>query len=123
LAAIEDHLTGTRSFDLDPVGRVTAVTTPDGTEWCYRYDPLGRRTAKQRLAADGTTVAEHVDVTWDGTTLIEQTTTTWPTSSTAHTATTTPPPPATPPPTPSAFPRTSWVPPGPQLSCVIPLAW
>jgi RHS repeat-associated protein len=36
---------------------------------------LGRRIAKQRLAADGESVLEQVDFTWDGTTLCEQTTT------------------------------------------------
>ncbi|MFF1337604.1 putative T7SS-secreted protein [Streptomyces sp. NPDC058290] len=53
--------------------RLTSVTTPDGTQWTYRYDPLGRRTAKQRLAADGETVVEEVRFTWDGLTLCEQT--------------------------------------------------
>ncbi|MDT0319388.1 DUF6531 domain-containing protein [Streptomyces sp. DSM 44918] len=33
--------------------RLTRVVTPDGTVWRYRYDPFGRRLAKQRLAADG----------------------------------------------------------------------
>jgi RHS repeat-associated protein len=51
------------------------VITPDGTRWRYTYDPLGRRTAKLRLAEDGETVVERVDFTWDGTTLCEQTTT------------------------------------------------
>ncbi|MER8001774.1 putative T7SS-secreted protein [Streptomyces sp. NPDC095613] len=55
--------------------QLTAVTTPDGTRWRYRYDPLGRRTAKERLAADGVTVAERTTFTWDGTVLAEQTTT------------------------------------------------
>lgn len=50
------------------------VTTPDGTLWRYRYDPLGRRTAKLRLADDGETVCEEVLFTWDGTALCEQTT-------------------------------------------------
>jgi YD repeat-containing protein len=49
------------------------VTTPDGTRWRYRYDPLGRRTAKQRLAADGESVVEEVRFTWDDLTLCEQT--------------------------------------------------
>ncbi|AXK36859.1 type IV secretion protein Rhs [Streptomyces armeniacus] len=53
--------------------QLTAVTTPDGTTWRYAYDPLGRRTSKQRLTATGE-VAERVDFTWDGPTLIEQTT-------------------------------------------------
>ncbi|GHF91522.1 hypothetical protein GCM10018787_45300 [Streptomyces thermodiastaticus] len=51
------------------------MITPDGTRWRYTYDPLGRRTAKLRLAEDGETVVERVDFTWDGTTLCEQTTT------------------------------------------------
>ncbi|WP_328637755.1 putative T7SS-secreted protein [Streptomyces canus] len=59
----------------DAEDRLTAVTTPDGTCWRYQYDPLGRRTAKLRLADDGETVVERVDFTWDGTTLCEQTAT------------------------------------------------
>ncbi|NEA99760.1 putative T7SS-secreted protein [Streptomyces sp. SID13726] len=59
----------------DAEDRLTSVTTPDGTTWRYRYDPLGRRTAKLRLAEDGETVVERIDFTWDGTTLCEQTTT------------------------------------------------
>ncbi|MFD7507192.1 DUF6531 domain-containing protein [Streptomyces sp. NPDC059850] len=58
----------------DTEDRLTQVVTPDGTTWHYRYDPLGRRTAKQRLAADGT-VAEETRFTWHGATLIEQSTT------------------------------------------------
>ncbi|MEU9402784.1 DUF6531 domain-containing protein [Streptomyces sp. NPDC048242] len=54
-------------------GQLTAVTTPDGTRWQYTYDPLGRRTAKLRMAADGVTVLERTTFTWDGTTLCEQT--------------------------------------------------
>ncbi|MFI1854368.1 putative T7SS-secreted protein [Streptomyces sp. NPDC020480] len=59
----------------DAEDHLTSVTTPDGTVWRYLYDPLGRRTAKQRLAADGETVVERTDFTWDGATLVEQTTT------------------------------------------------
>lgn len=62
-------------YEWDTEDRLTAVTTPDGTRWRYTYDPLGRRTAKLRLAADGETVQERVTFTWDGTTLCEQTTT------------------------------------------------
>ncbi|MGW0285624.1 putative T7SS-secreted protein [Streptomyces sp. NPDC003236] len=62
-------------YEWDSEDRLTAVTTPDGTRWRYTYDPLGRRTAKLRLADDGETVLERVDFTWDGTTLCEQTTT------------------------------------------------
>ncbi|MFB6979423.1 putative T7SS-secreted protein [Streptomyces scopuliridis] len=58
----------------DTESRLTSVTTPDGTRWTYRYDPLGRRSAKQRLAADGESVVEEVRFTWDGLTLCEQTT-------------------------------------------------
>ncbi|MGW8061196.1 putative T7SS-secreted protein [Streptomyces ziwulingensis] len=56
----------------DAEDRLVGVTTPDGTRWRYRYDPLGRRTAKERLAGDGGTVVEEVRFTWDGTTLCEQ---------------------------------------------------
>lgn len=51
--------------------RLTMVTTPDGVRWRYRYDPLGRRIAKQRLAGDGS-VVEQIQFTWDGTVLVEQ---------------------------------------------------
>ncbi|MFI1399795.1 putative T7SS-secreted protein [Streptomyces sp. NPDC020681] len=61
------------SYNAD--NELAAVTTPDGTLWRYRYDPLGRRTCKQRMAADGTTVTEETTFTWDGTVLAEQTTT------------------------------------------------
>ncbi|MFV0133929.1 putative T7SS-secreted protein [Streptomyces sp. HMX87] len=62
-------------YEWDAEDRLTSVTTPDGTRWHYTYDPLGRRTAKLRLAEDGETVVERVTFTWDGTTLCEQTTT------------------------------------------------
>jgi RHS repeat-associated protein len=62
-------------YEWDAEDRLTSVTTPDGTRWRYAYDPLGRRTAKLRLAEDGETVVEQVLFTWDGTTLCEQTTT------------------------------------------------
>ncbi|MBW1601673.1 RHS domain-containing protein [Streptomyces sp. JJ66] len=61
-------------YTWDAEDRLTAVTTPDGTRWRYRYDVLGRRTAKQRLSADGA-VVEEVHFTWDSATLVEQTTT------------------------------------------------
>ncbi|CAM5559496.1 hypothetical protein SALBM311S_03584 [Streptomyces alboniger] len=60
-------------YTWDTENRLTSVTTPDGTRWRYRYDPLGRRSAKQRLAADGESVAEEIRFTWDGLTLCEQT--------------------------------------------------
>ncbi|MFF7144309.1 putative T7SS-secreted protein [Streptomyces nodosus] len=62
-------------YKWDAEDRLISVTVPDGTHWRYIYDPLGRRTAKLRLADDGETVAERVDFAWDGTTLCEQTTT------------------------------------------------
>ncbi|MEV0975782.1 DUF6531 domain-containing protein [Streptomyces sp. NPDC049915] len=60
-------------YNWDAEDRLTSVITPDGTEWRYRYDPLGRRIAKERLADDGTTVVERVDFAWDNATLCEQT--------------------------------------------------
>lgn len=58
-------------YEWNADNRLTSVTTPDGTIWRYRYDPFGRRIAKQRLAADGN-VAEQVGFTWDGPVLVEQ---------------------------------------------------
>jgi RHS repeat-associated protein len=63
-------------YTWDAEDHLTSVVTPDGTRWRYRYDPLGRRTAKQRLAPDGETVVEETVFTWDGSTLCEQTTST-----------------------------------------------
>jgi len=59
----------TYSWDADD--HLVQVTTPDGAVWQYGYDPLGRRTGKRRLAADGT-VAEEVQFSWDGARLAEQ---------------------------------------------------
>lgn len=59
-------------YEWNAEDQLAAVITPDGTRWRYTYDPLGRRTAKQRLAADGTVVEETL-FTWDGTTLCAQT--------------------------------------------------
>jgi RHS repeat-associated protein len=58
-------------YSWDAADRLTAVVTPDGQRWAYRYDPLGRRIAKQRISPDGT-VAEQVDFVWDGPVLAEQ---------------------------------------------------
>jgi RHS repeat-associated protein len=57
------------SWDADD--RLTQAITPDGTVWRYRYDPLGRRTAKQRLDSGGE-VTEQTTFAWDGTRLAEQ---------------------------------------------------
>ncbi|QLE73616.1 type IV secretion protein Rhs [Streptomyces rectiverticillatus] len=59
-------------YEWDAEDRLTGLTTPDGTQWRYAYDPLGRRIAKERLTATGE-VAERLDFTWDGATLTEQT--------------------------------------------------
>ncbi|NEE32520.1 type IV secretion protein Rhs, partial [Streptomyces sp. SID7982] len=63
-------------YEWDAENRMTAAVTPDGTRWRYRYDPLGRRIAKERLSDDHGTVVEETRFTWDGITLCEQTTTT-----------------------------------------------
>ena len=60
-------------YTWDGEDRLTDVLTPDGTRWHYRYDPLGRRAAKERLTVGGD-IAERTDFTWDGLTLVEQTT-------------------------------------------------
>ncbi|CAG6397855.1 putative T7SS-secreted protein [Actinacidiphila cocklensis] len=68
-----------RTYTWNTEDRLTSTTSGD-TTWRYRYDPLGRRTAKQQLAPDGS-VLTRTDFTWDSTQLTEQTTadttTTW----------------------------------------------
>ncbi|MFF0204120.1 RHS repeat-associated core domain-containing protein [Streptomyces sp. NPDC005017] len=61
-------------YEWDAEDRLRSVTTPDGSRWRYTYDPLGRRTAKLRLGADGESVLERTVFAWDGNTLCEQTT-------------------------------------------------
>ncbi|MFG2716570.1 putative T7SS-secreted protein [Streptomyces goshikiensis] len=70
-------------YTWDADDRLTEVITPDGTRWRYRYDAMGRRAAKQRLASIGASretsakldeVVEETVFTWDGPTLVEQTT-------------------------------------------------
>ncbi|MFF7413363.1 DNA/RNA non-specific endonuclease [Streptomyces lydicus] len=63
--------TRTWNYAYNAEDRLTQVTTPEGETWRYTYDPLGRRTAKYRLADDGTTAAS-LTFTWDGTRLAEQ---------------------------------------------------
>jgi RHS repeat-associated protein len=58
-------------YTWDADDRMTGITTPDGQRWRYRYDPFGRRIAKQRLGDDGG-IAEQVNFTWDGVVLAEQ---------------------------------------------------
>ncbi|WP_316959750.1 RHS repeat-associated core domain-containing protein [Streptomyces sp. TRM68367] len=76
------------TYEWTPEDRLAGVITPDGHQWRYCYDPLGRRTAKRRLAPDGS-VAEEVTYSWDATTLAEQTgsdgtTVTWDCSPETH---------------------------------------
>ncbi|MEV8319063.1 DUF6531 domain-containing protein [Streptomyces sp. NPDC059900] len=61
-------------YTWDSQDRLVGVTTPDGTKWGYRYDPFGRRVAKQRFGPDGVTVVEEVNFAWDGFVLAEQST-------------------------------------------------
>ncbi|MEU6769009.1 DUF6531 domain-containing protein [Streptomyces sp. NPDC046853] len=56
----------------DAEDRLVRLVTPDGSTWQYIYDPLGRRTAKMRLSADGQSAVERTDFAWDGKTLCEQ---------------------------------------------------
>ncbi len=58
-------------IEWDPDDRLTAVTTPDGSTWRYRYDPLGRRISKQHHDPSGT-LAEQTTFTWDGAVLAEE---------------------------------------------------
>jgi RHS repeat-associated protein len=55
-----------------PLDRLVAVLTPDGTRWRYTYDPLGRRVRKEHVAADGTTLLDRVEFSWDDEVLVEQ---------------------------------------------------
>ncbi|NGO48275.1 DUF6531 domain-containing protein [Streptomyces ureilyticus] len=59
-------------FTWDAEDRLRTVTTPDGSRWRYRYDPLGRRIAKELLSADGDAVVERTVFVWDGTRLAEE---------------------------------------------------
>jgi RHS repeat-associated protein len=67
----DEPATWTYQWDADD--RLTAVTTPDGGTWRYRYDPLGRRIAKQRLDPSGA-LAQETTFTWDGAILAEEAT-------------------------------------------------
>ncbi|MBN6040238.1 RHS repeat-associated core domain-containing protein [Amycolatopsis sp. 195334CR] len=68
----EAHPRGERVWHYEWTGeRLTGLRTPEGDRWRYRYDPLGRRIAKQRLRPDGG-IAETTSFVWDGATLIEQ---------------------------------------------------
>ena len=67
--------TRTWSYRWDAQDRLVGVRTPDGAEWRYRYDPLGRRVAKQHWVpneASGPVMAEEVLFVWSGQLLVEQ---------------------------------------------------
>ena len=51
--------------------QLVAVTTPDGAQWRYTYDPLGRRTRKA-LVDDSGAVLDCTVFTWDRMVLVEQ---------------------------------------------------
>lgn len=72
------------TYAWDAEDRLREMVTPDGKRWRYRYDPLGRRIAKQLIASDGMTVLEQTDFVWDGTRLAEQSVTR-PGTTAAHT--------------------------------------
>ncbi|MEV6765251.1 DUF6531 domain-containing protein [Streptomyces sp. NPDC051105] len=61
----------TWTYEWNAENRMIRATTPDDGTWRYRYDPLGRRTAKQRLSDDGS-VVEEVRFSWDGSHVAEQ---------------------------------------------------
>jgi RHS repeat-associated protein len=59
----------------DAAGRMTGAITPDGERWRYRYDPFGRRIAKERtesLDDRRERVVERIDFTWSGDVLVEE---------------------------------------------------
>ncbi len=62
----------TWAYTWDAEDRLTDVVAPDGHYWRYRYDPIGRRIAKEHYTEDGTTPLETTAFTWDGPVLIEQ---------------------------------------------------
>ncbi|WP_052681892.1 RHS repeat-associated core domain-containing protein [Saccharothrix sp. ST-888] len=62
----------TWQYTWDSHDQLTSATLPDGTRWRYRYDPTGRRVAKQHLAADAETVLAETTYAWDGAQLVEQ---------------------------------------------------
>jgi RHS repeat-associated protein len=73
-------------YQWDAEDRMVGVRIPDGTVWRYRYDPLGRRIAKDRLN-DAGHVVERIAFAWDGATLAEQAHSVWTGTSWAMTGT------------------------------------
>ncbi|MBW4718461.1 DUF6531 domain-containing protein [Saccharothrix obliqua] len=71
--AVHFTLTGARRtavYEYDVRNRLVGAVTPTGERWRYRYDPVGRRIAKQRWSAGE--VVEEVRFHWDGGVLVEQ---------------------------------------------------
>jgi RHS repeat-associated protein len=60
-------------YEWDTDDRLVSVSTPDGSVWRYRYDPFGRRIAKEHVSASGEILGE-TKFTWDGVVLAEQAT-------------------------------------------------
>ncbi|MEU9763250.1 putative T7SS-secreted protein [Streptomyces sp. NPDC047987] len=61
-------------YEWDAEDRLASVITPDGAEWKYEYDPLGRRIRKRRIDVDGLSGREEIVFAWDGSILCEQVT-------------------------------------------------
>ncbi len=59
------------AYTWDADDRLTEAATPDSGVWRYRYDVLGRRTAKWRVHEDGS-VTDETLFSWDRATLAEQ---------------------------------------------------
>jgi YD repeat-containing protein len=60
-------------YEWDTDDQLVSVSTPDGSVWRYRYDPFGRRIAKEHVSASGEILGE-TKFTWDGVVLAEQAT-------------------------------------------------
>ncbi|UKD56064.1 DUF6531 domain-containing protein [Amycolatopsis sp. FU40] len=58
------------TYEWNGEDRLVGATSPDGQQWRYRYDALGRRVAKQRL--DGETVVFEIRFVWSDDLLVEQ---------------------------------------------------
>lgn len=59
-------------FTWDAEDRLTGVSNPLGENWRYVYDPLGRRTTKQREIHGTESARDRVEFTWDGACLTEE---------------------------------------------------
>ncbi|QUF05587.1 hypothetical protein KCV87_05675 [Actinosynnema pretiosum subsp. pretiosum] len=62
----------TWEFEWSAQDRLLSARTPNGSLWRYGYDALGRRVWKKRMADDGVTPVERVDLMWDGAAPAEQ---------------------------------------------------